>query len=88
LLAIAHVLESEAETGVLDVEAVKEPSRLGGGSPTEINYVGADPWLVLLLNETRTRRYVVGVAAEGSILGAIGFPISELERAYLPSRSD
>jgi hypothetical protein len=67
-------------------EAIQEPSSLSGGRLTEVNYVGADPWIVLLLNEDRTRRYVVAVAADGSILGSFGWGVTPIERAYLPDR--
>jgi len=88
LLAIEHLLAEGAEEGVIDVEAVEEPSSVGGRPLTEINYVGADPWIVLLLNERRTRRYVIAVSSEGSILGAMGLPISDAERLYLPPRPE
>jgi hypothetical protein len=84
LLAIEHLLDTGAEDGILHVEAVEEPSRVAGRALTEINYVGADPWMVLVLNEPRTRRYVVAVSPDGSVLGAMGFPLGEAERAYLP----
>jgi hypothetical protein len=88
LLAIEYLLDEGAEDGVLEVEAVAEPSSLAHRSLTEVNYVGAEPWIVFLLNERRTRRYIVAVSPDGSLLGAIGIPVSELERAYLPSRNN
>ena len=88
LLATEHLLDEGAEDGIIDVLAVEEPSSLGGRSLTEINYVGADPWIVLLLNEGRTSRYIVAVSAEGSILGAIRLPVTDAERPYLPPRPD
>jgi hypothetical protein len=72
LLAIEHLLAEAAEDGVLGVEAIQEPSSLSGECLTEVNYVGADPWIVLLLNEDRTQRYIVAVAPDGSVLGALG----------------
>jgi hypothetical protein len=87
LLAIHHLIDTGAEDGIVGIEAIEEPSSLGGGRKlTEINYVGADPWIVVLLNEDRTRRHVVAVASDGSILGAIGWPTDRTERAYLLQR--
>lgn len=86
LLAVEHLLAEGVEDGIVDIEAIQEPSLLSGGSVTELNYVGADPWIVLLLNETRTRRYVVAVAPDGSILGSFGWPVNAIERTYLPDR--
>jgi hypothetical protein len=88
LLAIDHILSDGAEDGILDVEAVEEPSSFGGRSLTEISYVGADPWIVLLLNESRTRRYLVAVSPDGWILGAMGLPVDEIQRAYFPPRPE
>jgi hypothetical protein len=82
-LAIGHVLEQSGEADVLDVEAVEEPSTMAGASPHELNYVGADPWLVLLLNSRRTYRYVVAVTPDGHVVGALKMPMGEIERAYL-----
>jgi hypothetical protein len=72
----------------MDVEFVEEPSTLGGGQPTELNYVGADPWLVSLLNARRTRRYIVVVMPDGSVGGSLGLALGPIERAYLPPPRD
>jgi hypothetical protein len=76
--------------GALDVESAVEAAFLSGGEPSELNYVGADPWIVALVNADRTQRYVVGVAPDGQVLGVITFPIDEMQRAYLrlPPRDD
>jgi hypothetical protein len=84
LIAIGHILDEGHEDDVIDVEFAEEPSTLGRGRPQELNYVGADPWLVSLLNATRTRRYIVVVMPDGSIGGSLGLELAPIERAYLP----
>ena len=89
VLAVEHVVRAKMEKeGALDVESVVEASLMGGGTPPEMNYVGADPWLVSLLNADRTRRYVVGVQPDGSVVGVLVLPLNELQAAYLPRRDD
>jgi len=89
VLAVEHVVRAGMEAeGALDVEAVTEPSFMAGDTPPEMNYVGADPWLVSLLNADHTRRYVVGVQPDGSVVGVLMLPINELQAAYLPPRDD
>jgi hypothetical protein len=89
VLAVEHVVRAGMENeGALDVESVAEASFIGGGTPPEMNYVGADPWLVALLNADRTRRYVVGVQPDGSVAGVLVLPLNELQAAYLPRRDD
>ena len=88
LLATEYLLDESAEDGIIDVLAVEEPSSLGGRSLIEINYVGADPWIVLLLNEARTSSYIVAVSPEGSILGAIKLPVTDAQRPYLQPRPE
>ena len=74
-------LESE---GAVDVESAVEAAFIGGGASPELNYVGADPWIVSLVNADRTKRYIVGVAPDGQVEGVIVLPISDTQRAYLP----
>jgi hypothetical protein len=89
VLAVEHVVRAGMETeGALDVESVVEASFMAGGISPETNYVGADPWLVSLLNADRTRRYVVGVQPDGSVAGVLMLTINELQTAYLPRRAD
>ena len=88
VLAVEHLVRGTMEKeGALDVESVVEASFIGGGAPPEMNYVGADPWLVSLLNADRTRRYVVGVQPDGSVVGVLVLPLNELQVAYLPRRN-
>lgn len=83
LIAIGYVLDEGLEYGVLDVELVEKLSRFGGRGVSELNYVGAEAWLVALLNEDRSRRYIVAVSPEGEAQGALALPVSEIERVYL-----
>jgi hypothetical protein len=82
LLAAASVRETFREDGDLRLEAVEEPSAIAGQSMHELNYVGLEPWIVLLRNQERLARYVVVVEAQGEILGALQTPMSEWEILY------
>lgn len=84
LVALAHVTDTAAEL-TLEVEAVEESSWIAGRQPTETNPVGAEPWLVFLVDVERTVRYVIAVSPDGSILGDMCLPIRELEGLYMPS---
>jgi hypothetical protein len=87
-LAAIYVLEETEEHGVLDTEAVLEPSTLRGERATESSYVGLEPWIVSLLNEPRSKRYLVAVSSQGGIDGLITLPVGRFESMYssMPSR--
>lgn len=89
-LAIDHVITTETEVGILDIEAVQEPSALTGREVTELGYVGAEPWLVSLVNASRSDRYIVAVQPDGEITGVLHLPIGEIEAVHLalPPRDD
>lgn len=89
ILAASHILETTDETGILDTESVVEPSAMLDRPVTELSYGGFEPWLVLLLNEKRDTRYLVAVAADGQIEGAIRIPMTDYEQLIppLPPRS-
>jgi hypothetical protein len=78
LVAIQHVLD-QGEDGILDVESVSDPLAMAGRELTELSYVGVEPWLVSLVNEKRTHRFIVAVAPNGEVLGSMRFPLSEYE---------
>lgn len=82
LLAVDHVITAGGGD-VPDVEFVEEPSAIAGDSALELNYVGAEPWIVSLVNLARTRRYLVVVGASGEIVASLEFDISEIEQLYL-----
>lgn len=87
LLAIEHVLSTIDESGVLDIEAIDEPSAYAGRGVTELSYTEIEPWLVSLVNETLTKRYIVAIGPDGQVLDHMAFPISEAERLYgVPKR--
>jgi hypothetical protein len=81
-LAALHVLDETEEHGVIDTEAVLEPSSLRGERATEASYVGVEPWIVSLLNETRSKRYLVAVSCQGDIEGLITLPVGRIESIY------
>jgi hypothetical protein len=84
VFAADHVLAETGEAGILDTESVVEPSTLRGEDPSELSYVGSEPWLVSLINESRTTRYLVAVSPDGNIEGMIPLPLSEFERLFPP----
>jgi len=90
LLAIDHVRDAMGDSDELAVEAVDEPSGLRGDQPSELNYVGIEPWIVVLVDRDATRRYIVVVSPTGSILGAMRLSVGDIERYYwpFPPRSD
>jgi hypothetical protein len=82
LLAVQYVVETDDEQGGLEVEAIEEPSMLGGRPAIELSYVGVEPWLVSLVNRDRTWRYVVAVNPDGTIAALLPLEMSEGERLY------
>jgi hypothetical protein len=82
-LAAAEVGERFGEQGELIVEAVEEPSSIAGHEVSELSYTGIEPWIVLLRRDETLRRYVVVVAPDGEIDGALQTPMREGEPGYL-----
>jgi hypothetical protein len=83
LLAIAHVLAAYPdEDGPLDVEVVKDTVTICGRMPPDINYVGHEPWILLLVNAATTFRYLVVVMPDGSVPGAFRAPLTAAERHF------
>lgn len=81
LLAIQDVIERYPdEPGPLDLEGVGESSALSGLPPLDSNYVGVEPWIVVLVSATRIFRYVVVVMADGSVGDAMRVPVTEAEQ--------
>jgi hypothetical protein len=84
LLAIHHVRTAMGEADELVVEAADEPSGVRGDSPAELNYVGIEPWIVVLVDRSATKRYIVVVSPDGDILGAMRLQVGEAERYSWP----
>jgi hypothetical protein len=82
LLAAAAVKETFGEEGELLLEAAEEPSAIAGRPTMEPNYVGLEPWVVLLRSEDARTRYIVVVQADGDILGCLKTPMNEWESLY------
>lgn len=77
-----YVFEETDERQVLHVEAVQEPSVLGGRPPSELSYTGLEPWIVSLVNGSRKTRYVLVVSPEGDIEGCITAPAGEFDYMF------
>jgi hypothetical protein len=84
-LAAAEVAARFGAPEAIEVEAVEEPSYIAGREVSELSYVGVEPWIVLLRAREKLRRYIVVVAANGDVLGALETPMGEWEKIYLPS---
>jgi hypothetical protein len=91
LLAVDHVLTAgNATEATLVVDMVDELSALSGYEVTEPNYVGSEPWLVVLADQSQARRFLVVVGADGTVLGNVDWAMGLVERAYVrtPDRDD
>jgi hypothetical protein len=84
-LALEDVQEDDPSPGRLWVESAEEMSTVAGRMSPELNYVGADSWLVLIVDLDRGLRHVRTVSPNGEITGRITAELSELERLYLPA---
>ncbi len=84
LLALDHVAREEPSVRSLVLEAVEEPSAIGGRRSPEANYVGIEPWIVFLVDVEAQVRYVVAVASDGRVLASMRFPFQKLEGYYYP----
>lgn len=88
-LAVAEVAERFGEEDPVEVEAVEEPSSIAGREVSELSYVGLEPWVVLLRNRAKRKRYVVVIDSRGGeVLGALETPMDEFEEMFLPAPGD
>lgn len=85
LLSIEDVLERHPDIGPLEMEAVEEPSSIAGLPVQELSYVGLEPWLVLLVDRAKTRRFLVAVNPDGQIAGRMDLNMNEFEKLYWQS---
>jgi hypothetical protein len=82
LLAADAVREEFGEESDLLLEAAEEPSAIAGHPTPELNYVGIEPWIVLLRSHDGLRRFIVVVDPHGGILGSMKTPMGEWEQHY------
>jgi hypothetical protein len=87
LIAIDYLLSVE-DPEELFIQAVDEPSSLAGFESPESNYVGIEPWVVLLIDPILETRYVVVVRPNGEVRGHMRTPMEDVERDYLPRPTD
>jgi hypothetical protein len=81
-IAADDITRSFGDDGLLEIQAVEEPSGIAGGPVHEISYVDFEPWIVLARSSVRQMRYVVVVEPNGEVAGRIKSPLSDWE---LPS---
>lgn len=84
LIALSDVVQYTAASERLWLEAAEEMSSVVGRPLSELNHVGADPWLVTLVDPERRIRYVRVLGPDGTIKLRGEIPLSELEALYLP----
>lgn len=82
LLAASAISRDFDDEGPLQLEAAEEPSEIAGNTTDELNYVGLEPWVVLLRNPDTLRRYFVVIAPTGDVLGCIQTRMHEWETHY------
>jgi hypothetical protein len=85
LVALDDVVREAPSGSRLWLEAAEEMSSAAGRPLSELNYVGADSWLVFLVDIDRDLRYVRIVSPQGEITGRTTTSINELEKLYLPA---
>lgn len=68
----------------LVLEGVFEPAEFRESAPTELNYVGIEPWIVVLAVPGARCRNLVVVGPEGEIVNVTRIPMSETEVHYFP----
>lgn len=81
LIAMDEVLQRDKEA-VLAVEAADEPSAFGELQTPELNYVGIEPWIVLLVDFEAKRRWVVVVRPTGGVHGVLEVALEAYEEDY------
>ena len=86
ILASAHVYEQTEEKEELQLEVVQEPTILSGNEPSEISYTGLEPWIVVLVNKSLSKRYVLAVGPAGEIHGEFSIPFGEFEAMFYRPR--
>jgi hypothetical protein len=81
LIALDAVLRHN-ESAILAVEAADEPSAFGELPTPELNYVGIEPWVVLLVDFEAKRRWIVVVRPTAEVSGMLEVPLEEHEEMY------
>lgn len=85
LIALVDVSSDAPNDSRLWLESAEEISTVAGRPISELNHVGADPWLVFIVDLERNLRYVRIVSPAGDVVGGTTASLNELERLYLPS---
>lgn len=85
LIALDDVTRDAPNGSRLWLESAEEMSAVAGRPISELNHVGADPWLVFIVDLQRDLRYIRIISPEGDVLAHATTSLNELERLYLPS---
>jgi hypothetical protein len=83
-LAIEQVLEAYDVAEPLECEAAEDTLTLAGQSAPELGYAGIEPWLVILIDHPRRRRYLVIVGPDGLVRGHLETAMGPFEGMYSP----
>ncbi len=83
LIALEDVGREAPHDARLWLESAEEMSAVAGRPLTEHSYVGADSWLVFIVDLDLSVRHVRIVSPDGEIVGRVMTSLNELERLYL-----
>lgn len=81
LLALDAIVAREP-SAVLAIETADEPSAFATHPTPELNYVGIEPWIILIVDFHTNHRWIVVVEPTGSVAGMLDIPLGELESMY------
>jgi hypothetical protein len=81
LIAVDHLLTAE-NPAELVLDAVDEPTAIGGHQSPQAGYANIEPWVVLMIDPVHMTRYVVIVSPGGEIRGHMKAPMEAFELDY------
>jgi hypothetical protein len=84
LIALNDVHGEAPSDSELWLESAEEMSTAAGRELSETNYVGADSWLVFIVDFTHSLRYVRIISPEGEVAGRTTTSLNDVELMYLP----
>ncbi len=84
LISSEYVLREIGEPEIVVCEFVHEPSALAGRPVSETSYTGFEIWIVSLVNESLTTRYLLAVTPDGEVEGCVPVPMGEFEAMFSP----
>lgn len=85
-LALDELVRRGSRAADVAIEAVEEPASLRGEKSHEFNYVAIEPWICLLVDARRRRRFILVIRDDGELLAVAEAPLTDGEGyfAYPP----